>query len=104
MPWKVPITDIRLGAKLTSIEARAFANCKKLNGVILPLGIKTLKKRAFYGCSSLEAVNIPEGFTGTEAETFGNCTALKKVYFTGSMPEQWNEDSSIQRQRSTDIL
>lgn len=87
------ITDIRLGAKLTSIEARAFANCKKLNGVILPLGIKTLKKRAFYGCSSLEAVNIPEGFTGTEAETFGNCTALKKVYFTGSMPEQWNEDT-----------
>ena len=61
--------------------------------MILPLGIKTLKKRAFYGCSSLEAVNIPEGFTGTEAETFGNCTALKKVYFTGSMPEQWNEDT-----------
>lgn len=41
------ITDIRLGAKLTSIEARAFANCKKLNGVILPLGIKTLKKELF---------------------------------------------------------
>lgn len=59
-----PITSIRLGEELTSVEAETFMNCKNLVSVTLPRGIKSIDLRAFKNCTSLTSFT----FEGSTAE------------------------------------
>ena len=54
------LTEIDLSkcTKLTTIRQNAFHESKKISGVILPDGLKTVGKTAFKGCNSLEYVKF----------------------------------------------
>lgn len=59
---------------VTTINAKAFANCSNVTTVTLPASIKTINKNAFYGAKKLKTIN----FKGTKAIT------IKKDAFKGS--------------------
>ncbi len=44
--------------KVTSIEAKAGKNCKKLKSVTIGTNVKTIGKEAFYKCKSLKTVKV----------------------------------------------
>ena len=55
---KAEIKSIQLPQSLEIIENWAFDHCKKLERVIIPVGVKEIGRGAFYSCSSLKEVII----------------------------------------------
>lgn len=47
-----------LGANVTSIGAKAFANCKNLTSLTLGAGVKSIGAKALYGCKKLTTVKV----------------------------------------------
>ena len=80
------------------IGASAFANCKKLTGVILGSGVVRLGQDAFNGCAALTGVYLGEydrisGGLGRSSLTeigkyaFSNCTSLAAAEIPGSVKQ-----------------
>ncbi len=65
--------------KVTSIEAEAFKNDKKLKTVVIGSNILKIGKKAFYGCKKLTTVTMGNNVTTIDDSAFQNCTALKKI-------------------------
>lgn len=60
--------------KVTSIESKAFYNCKKLKKVTIGKNVKKIGSKAFYGCSKLKTVvikssKLKKGGIGSKAFT-----------------------------------
>ena len=55
---------VEVTGNVTAIEARAFADCKKLREIILPASVKKIDDTAFAGCENVTVY----GEKGTEAE------------------------------------
>ena len=66
-------------SKLEYIGEKAFEGCSKLQGIILPDGVKTIVANAFTGCSSIQTIKIPETVTAIPNEAFANCTKLASI-------------------------
>ena len=102
------LRNIEFNSELTTIGARAFYNCEKLD-VIIEDGL-TIGENAFYGCGSvgmvtdtkpsytLDANNtfygcdgltvfIPEGDTIIAEEAFKGCEVIKEVVTSNSVTE-----------------
>lgn len=53
------ITNVKFaGSKITTIGARAFANCTSLQSVTLPSSVTLIDTYAFSGCSVLNTINL----------------------------------------------
>lgn len=63
---------IRVSNKVVSIGSKAFANCKKLNNIIIPDNCTSIAADAFAGDSNL----IIYGKSGSYAETYANQKGL----------------------------
>ena len=59
-------------AGVTSIGIRAFMDCTRLTGVILPKSIKTIEKSAFFECSRLKTVYYYGSATDKKAISIDN--------------------------------
>ena len=93
------VTDNDITYQVTTLESKAFQNCKKLTSVIvpstitaiptycfsnntvlesveLPTTIKTLGTYAFSGCSKLTTVELPVTVTTIPTYCFGDCSKL----------------------------
>lgn len=57
---------------VTSINDRAFENCKKLTSVVIPNTVKSIGEYAFLGCSSLNSIMAPKGFHNFVIKTLKN--------------------------------
>ena len=64
--------------KVSVIGDRAFENCKFLNELILPEGIKSIGRRAFRNCESLEKLTLPEGLEYIGSECIAG-TGISKI-------------------------
>ena len=49
---------MEIGAKVETIGAQAFANCKKLNTVTIGKSVKKIGKKAFYGDKKISKFTI----------------------------------------------
>ena len=67
------------GNKIQAIESNTFQDCKNLQEIKLPEGLKTIQYNAFLRCKALEEIIIPDAVTVIEKQVFSQCTALKKV-------------------------
>lgn len=65
--------------KGTTVGKWAFYDCKSLQEVVLPEGIKKIESNAFSGCSSLRTVNLPVGLTSIGDVAFSECEALQEL-------------------------
>lgn len=65
-------------SQLELIGRNSFAQCRKLEKIILPDSIKCVNVSAFDGCSSLKVINLPEGLEqiGQNAFAFSNIESL----------------------------
>ncbi|MCR4960232.1 MAG: leucine-rich repeat protein [Lachnospiraceae bacterium] len=69
------------GSKLTTIESKAFYNCKKLKSITLPGTVTSIGNQAFYSCYALTKVNLPANLTTIGYQAYYNCSNIKTVKF-----------------------
>lgn len=64
---------------VTSIEWRAFEDCKGLTSVTIPDSVKKIDKYAFSNCTGLTSISIPDSVEYIGEGAFKNCSELKSV-------------------------
>ena len=72
-------------AKVVSINANMFRNCKTIRTVTLPSYITEIVDSMFYGCTSLVSVSIPDGVTSIGYHAFESCSSLTSVTIPNSV-------------------
>lgn len=79
------LENIVLKDGLESIGDAAFANCRKLKRVDVPLSVNSMGNHVFNECDSLEYVNIPYGVTRIGVRAFDGCRSLKELIIPHSV-------------------
>ena len=67
--------SVEVSENVAAIEARAFADCKRLREIVIPASVKEIDDTAFDGC---EGVTV-YGRSGTEAERIANLCGFALV-------------------------
>ena len=57
------IIEVNVGTGAEVLSSYVFYNCKYLEKVTLPEGLKGIGHYAFYGCKKLTTINLPESLT-----------------------------------------
>ena len=64
----------------------AFAECPKLENVVLGSNVQWIEPRAFWKCTSLKQITFPKGLVELRNMALDYCPALEEVRFTGDAP------------------
>ncbi|OKZ02288.1 MAG: hypothetical protein BHV78_05860 [Bacteroides sp. CAG:1060_57_27] len=67
------------GNKIEVIESSTFSNCKSLEDINFPDGLKIIEDHAFEVCNSLTSVTIPDSVTEIGEGAFSTCGSLTDV-------------------------
>jgi len=78
-----------------TIGIEAFAKCKGVTSIGIPLSLTSIGCLAFESCISLTSILIPDSVVEMGYKIFSNCTALKTVYVQAKYPVQFDKDSDI---------
>ena len=70
---------------VTSIENRAFYECRELTSISIPNSVTTIEPSTFYKCSSLTSVSIPNSVTSILDNAFSDCGSLNSVSIPNSV-------------------
>lgn len=65
--------------EVTAINQKAFANANRLQGVVIPSGVKTIGDFAFENCDSLANIVFPGNPVSLGQGVFFNCTTVSNV-------------------------
>ncbi len=79
------LENVIISNSVTKIKVRAFGKCVSLKTVKLPESLSSIDDGVFYGCSKLSEVTIPEGVTSIGNSSFLCCTALTSVKIPASV-------------------
>lgn len=77
IPSKVKHNDVVY--EVTAIGQKAFANAKRLKGVVIPSGIKSIGDFAFEGCDSLGSIVFPGNAVTLGQGVFFQCPLIEHV-------------------------
>lgn len=77
------IETVILPDTLETIEDNAFSGCTALRGIFIPEGVTDIGADAFYGCDALEAISLPASVEYIESGAFDGCGKLKYVLYDG---------------------
>ncbi|HXR03818.1 MAG TPA: leucine-rich repeat domain-containing protein [Verrucomicrobiae bacterium] len=90
----ITIPDVINGLPVTTIASGAFDNPGGLGltNIIMGANVTTIGNYAFASCYSLTSLTIPNSVTSIGSGAFAFCDKLKSVYFQGNAP---NADSSV---------
>lgn len=64
---------------LEVISGSAFSDCKSLETITLPSGLKEIQSWAFNGCSKLKTIDLPDTITTLGEFCLGSCSALNSL-------------------------
>lgn len=64
---------------VTSIAARAFDGCRKMESIVLPNSVKNIGRMAFESCLNLSSITWPETMDSIAENAFSNCSQLNNV-------------------------
>lgn len=73
------IRYLEIESSRTYLNKGVFAECKKLETIILPEQMSDLGTGTFSGCSALEKFHLPENLSTINEELFKNCTSLDSL-------------------------
>ncbi|MBQ3877116.1 MAG: leucine-rich repeat protein [Prevotella sp.] len=76
--------DLSNNANLTELPDGLFAECKKLDKVMLPTSILSIGARCFQNCEELEDLAFPEHISHIGSRAFENCMSIEKFVFSKS--------------------
>ena len=68
-----------------TLEWGAFKNCKKMERITVPGGIRIVERETFRGCENLMSAEICEGVVTIERDAFSCCTALTTLTLPASL-------------------
>jgi hypothetical protein len=90
----IAIPEVINGLPLTTIASGAFDNPGGLGltNIIIGANVTTIGNYAFASCSSLTSITIPNNVTSIGSGAFAFCDNLKSAYFQGNAP---SADSSV---------
>lgn len=89
------LTTVTLGSRLAALREDVFSGCSAMSACIVPEPVAEIQSRAFQGCTSLRAINIPSAVHTIGPQAFAGDSALEKVYFYGTVPASFAEDSFL---------
>ena len=76
--------DLSNNTNLNELSAGLFAECKKLDKVILPSSILSIGTNCFQNCEELEDLVFPEQISQIGSHAFENCMSIEKFVFSKS--------------------
>ena len=87
---EVAIDDKSANMEVTKIKPGAFEKCEILKSIKTPKYLTSIGARAFANCSILESVDLTNSTSllTIESEAFTNCPALKSVVFNSKTENQ----------------
>lgn len=86
------VESVQVPATVTTIEQRAFSNCKSLKSIDLSkTSITTISSYSFNGCDTLESVKLPDSVKLIEDDAFKFCKQLKDINFPVGLEEIQDE-------------
>ncbi len=87
---EVAIDDKAANMEVTKIKPGAFEKCKILKSIKTPKYLTSIGARAFADCPILESVDLTKStsLVTIESEAFTNCPALKSVVFNSQTENQ----------------
>ncbi len=77
------VESLELPWFLSDIGDYAFAWCKNLTSVTLPVYLQNIGADAFYSCCELESIMIPATVTQIGNYAFSGCESMQKITFEG---------------------
>lgn len=86
------VKEVILPDTVTVIGDRAFKDCRMLQKVKLPKGLRTLGKELFWYCVSLSSIDIPESVEEIDISScpFNKCESLKEVSMGTRLMQELN--------------
>lgn len=67
------------------VGARALADCRSLEVLVVPGTVREIEREAFQGCSNLRQVRMEEGVAQLNNNLFQGCTALQRITLPDSV-------------------
>jgi len=85
------------GYRVTAIAYRAFYNCSNVTEFVLPETIDSIGNQAFAGCRSIERLIVPLGVRSMRvSQTISNCSSLKILQIPVALvSKNWSYVSSM---------
>ncbi len=79
------IPDTIEGNPVTSIQERAFEDCRSLASITIPDSVTSIGEGAFEDCRSLTNITIPDGVTSIREYAFQDCHSLTSITIPDSV-------------------
>ena len=80
------LRSVSLPVSLTNIADGAFANCRRLSDITLPEGLTFLGLEAFEDCRSLKTIRLPDSLTSVASNPFVFCDGLSDIIVSPGHP------------------
>lgn len=77
----------RIPSTVTAIDFGAFAQCEKLESIVIPEGVRVIEPCAFRNCANLRAVSLPNSLEGIGYSVFSGCMSLESVFIPQNVKE-----------------
>ena len=82
---EIIIPDSYQGFPITTIQSRAFEDCRQITSVIIPNSVTSIKWAAFQDCENLISVTIPNSVTSIGDSAFESCYKLTSITIPNSV-------------------
>lgn len=75
------------GGTISVLPQESFYNCKSLESIVIPEGVKEIGYHCFYNCTGLASITLPEGITRLADFCFAECTSLSSITLPNSITD-----------------
>lgn len=102
------VVSMKIPEGVISIEgcwlAHPFANCKRLETIILPKSLECIGFGAFSGCVSLKEIVLPENVSKIDIESFSHCDSLRCIDVAKGNKKLYSKNNCVINRETKEIV